>query len=92
MPRYLIEVPHEDTEGACNRAIQIFRATGSHFVTHAEWGCHDNEHKAWMLVDLDDKQQALAIIPPEFRAIAKVTAVERLSPAQLETIAKEHNS
>jgi hypothetical protein len=45
-----------------------------------------------MLVDLDDKQQALAIIPPEFRAIAKVTAVERLSPAQLETIAKEHNS
>lgn len=92
MPRYLIEVPHEDTEGACNRAIQVFRATGSHFVTNAEWGCHDNEHKAWMLVDLDDKQQALAIIPPEFRATAKVTAVERLSPAQLETIAKEHNS
>jgi hypothetical protein len=92
MPKFLIEVPHENTEGACNRALQIFKSTGSHFVTNAEWGCHDNEHKAWILAELEDKQQALLIVPPEFRSVAKITAVERLTPAGLEDIAKEHES
>jgi hypothetical protein len=90
MPKFLIEVPHENTEEACNRAVQIFKATGSHFVTNAEWGCHDDEHKAWMIVDLDDKQQALSILPLEFRSTAKITKVDRLSQADMETIAKEH--
>lgn len=90
MPRFLIEVPHDNTEEACNRAIQVFQATGSHFVTNAEWGCHDNQHKAWILADLDNREQALSILPPAFRAVAKVTAVERLSPAQLQGVAKDH--
>jgi hypothetical protein len=92
MARFLIEVPHENTEEACNNAIAVFRATGSHFVTNAEWGCHDNDHRAWMLVDVDSKQDAVAILPPAFRGAAKVTAVERLSPADLSPTAKDHNS
>ncbi len=90
MPKFLIEVPHENTEQACNRAIEIFKSTGSHFLTNADWGCHDNEHKAWILADLEDKQQALSILPPEFRSAAKITSVERLSRADMESIAKEH--
>jgi hypothetical protein len=92
MPKFLIEVPHENTEQACNRAIDVFKSTGSHFVTNAEWGCHDNEHKAWIIVDLDDKQLALSIIPPEFRTVAKVTAIERLSRADMEAVAKDHKA
>lgn len=92
MPRFLIEVPHDNTEEACNRAIQVFQSTGSHFVTNAEWGCHDNEHKAWILADLESREQALSILPPAFRAVAKVTAVERLSPAELKNVAKDHNT
>lgn len=90
--RFLIEVPHENTEQACNLAIEVFKATGSHFVTNAEWGCHDDVHMAWMLVDLDSKQEALAILPPAFREVAKVTAVERLSPADLTPTASDHRS
>jgi hypothetical protein len=92
MPKFLIEVPHENTEQACNRAVDIFKSTGSHFVTNAEWGCHDNEHKAWIIVELEDKQQALSIVPPEFRAVAKVTEIERLSQANMDSIAKEHRA
>lgn len=88
--RFLIEVPHENTEEACNRAIEVFKATGSHFITNAEWGCHDNEHKAWFLADVESKQEALAIVPPAFRPTAKVTLVERLSPADLTETAKDH--
>lgn len=92
MLRFLIEVPHENTEEACNRAIEVFLNTGSHFVTNAEWGCHDNEHKAWILVDIDNKQEALSILPPAFRAVAKVTEVERLTSQDLTSAAKDHRS
>ncbi|MEX2160690.1 MAG: hypothetical protein WD751_02150 [Anaerolineales bacterium] len=92
MPRFLIEVPHENTEEACNRAIQTFMATGSHFVTNAEWGCHDNEHKAWILLEIGSRQEALTILPPAFRAVAKVTEVERFGPEEMKTAAQDHKN
>ena len=46
MPRFLIEVPHEGTTKACNKAIEVFLRTGSHFLSHADWGCKDGVHKA----------------------------------------------
>ena len=38
MARYLIEVPHDPDHVACDRAARIFLATGSHFMTHADYG------------------------------------------------------
>lgn len=92
MARFLIEVPHENTQEACDRAIRVFQSTGSHFVTNAEWGCHDNEHKAWILVDLDSKQEALSILPPAFRTVAKITEVERFTAKELPTAAEGHGT
>jgi hypothetical protein len=40
MARFLIEVPHKAEPVACTRAVQIFLNTGSHFLTHADWGVH----------------------------------------------------
>lgn len=90
MPKYLIEIPHENSKAACDTAVHAFMTTGSHFCTNAEWGCHDNEHKAWILADLDSKQQALSILPPAFRRDAKVIEVERLSGEALRSVAQEH--
>lgn len=67
-------------------------ATGSHFVTNAEWGCHDNEHKAWILVDIDSKKEALSILPPAFRAVAKVTKVVRFTSLDLPTVTEGHGT
>ena len=92
MPKFLIEVPHGDTKEACERAVEIFMRTGSHFVTNAEWGCHDNEHKAWIMVDLESKQEALSILPPAFRTAAKVTEVERFTSKDFRTAAQGHGS
>ena len=47
MPRFLIEVPHDADVRACTRAVEVLLRTGSHFLTHADWGCKDNEHKAF---------------------------------------------
>ncbi|HJZ40672.1 MAG TPA: hypothetical protein VJ203_09930 [Bacteroidales bacterium] len=73
MAKFLIEVPHSNDKKACNQAIQIFLQTGSHFLTHADWGCMDGEHKAWIIVDVKSKDDARFIIPPVFRSTAKIT-------------------
>ncbi len=45
MARFLIEVTHDAEQVACARAVDAFFKTGSHFFTHADWGCMDGEHK-----------------------------------------------
>ena len=56
MARFLIEVPHEAEKIACARAIQILLNTGSHFLTNADFGCLDGVHKAWIVVEMDTKE------------------------------------
>lgn len=72
MKRFLIEVPHQADKLSCDHAIQVFRETGSHFLTHADWGCHDGEHKAWIIVEVNSRDEANFIIPPMFRHEAKI--------------------
>ncbi len=75
MNKYLIEVPHGSGKHACDEAIKIFLETGSHFLTHADWGCMDGEHKAWLIVEVENKEDAKFIIPPRFRSTAKITQI-----------------
>ena len=72
MPRFLIEVPHDSSTAACNKAIEVFLRTGSHFLTHADWGCLDGDHKAWIVMDVGTRHEALNIVPADYRAKAKV--------------------
>ena len=58
MARYLIEVPHEANFTACSHAVEVFMKTGSHFLTHADFGCADGEHKAWLTVEVDSRTLA----------------------------------
>lgn len=50
MPRFLSEVPHESEVVACARAAKVLPETGSHFLTHADFGCCDDVHKAWIVL------------------------------------------
>lgn len=90
MPRYLIEVPHENSKQACDQAVKAFLATGSHFVTHADWGCDDDEHKAWFVADLDSKEQALSMLPPLFRVNAKITTLRKFTLEGVQETVDQH--
>jgi hypothetical protein len=90
MPRFLVEVPHDNTKEACDRAIQLFQSTGSHFVTNADWGCGDNVHNAWFVAEVDSREEALSLLPPLFRRVAKVVALEKLSSTDLQRVRDEH--
>ena len=45
MARFLIEVPHESGTVSCARANKVLLETGSHFLTHADFGCKDGVHR-----------------------------------------------
>ena len=91
MPKFLIEVPHGETKEACERAVAVFLATGSHFVANAEWGCSDNVHKAWIIAELDNKQEAVSILPPAFRKDTTVVQLENYSPTDAKEIIEKHD-
>ncbi len=44
MAKFLIEVPHPEDKLGCARSIQVFLQSGSHYLTHADYGCGDGEH------------------------------------------------
>ena len=88
--RFLIELPHEATPVACARAIQAILMTGSHFLTHADWGCMDGEHKAWIIVEVGNKDEARAIVPPAFRSEAKIVQLNAFSLEDVDNILRQH--
>jgi len=90
MARFLIEVPHEPETVACARVVEIFLKTGSHFVTHTDWGCMDGDHKAWLIVEVDSKEEARRILPPAFRSHARIVGLNKFSMEQIEEILLVH--
>ena len=90
MARFLIEFPHPEETLACARVVEIFLKTGSHFLTQAEWGCMDGDHKAWIIVEVENKQEACAILPPAFRSRAKIVKLNYFTMAQVDGILQQH--
>ena len=90
MARFLIETPHDGNLVACARAVELFLRTGSHFLTHADWGCKDGEHFAWIVVDVDTRDEARNIIPPIFRAQSKIVQLNAFTIDDLEGMLRQH--
>jgi hypothetical protein len=90
MPRFFIEIPHEAERIACYKAVRVFLATGSHFLTHCDWGCKDGVHKAWITIDADSKQEAQRIIPPAFREQATIVEVGKFSLEEVDAALAQH--
>ena len=90
MARFLIEVPHEGTTAACARAVELFLRTGSHFLTHADWGCRDGEHKSWIIVDVDNKDEARGIVPSVYRSQARIVQLNAFTMKDIDAILRQH--
>ena len=92
MAKFLIEVSHDPEVRACLRAVEVFNRTGSHFLTRADWGCKDGVHKAWIIVELDSKSEALNIVPPDFQSQATVVQLNTFSLEQIEELRRHHDA
>jgi hypothetical protein len=92
MPRFLVEVPHDPERVACARVVEIFLKTGSHYLTHADWGCKDGDHKAWIIADADNREEARSIVPAAMRSQAKIVQLNCFSMGEIEEILYQHQA
>ena len=90
MGRFLIEVPHEEEVLACAKVVEVFLKTGSHYLTNTDWGCRDGEHKSWIVVEVDNKEEARRILPPAFRSQAKIVSLNKFSMEEIDDIRRHH--
>jgi replicative superfamily II helicase len=92
MEKYLIEVPHAGDKASCVRAVQVFLSSGSHFVTNAEWGCKDGEHKAWLIVEVESREDAMRILPSAYKKDAKITRISKFTRKDMEEAVLKHHT
>jgi hypothetical protein len=92
MAKFLIEVPHESETVACARAVKILLESGSHFLTHADFGCEDGVHKAWISVDVDSKEEARHLLPPAYRSRATIVRLCKFGIEELDELIRYHEA
>jgi hypothetical protein len=76
MDRYLIVSPHSKEE--CVKALRQIESIGS--ISHFEFGCKDGEHCGWVILEAENKQEALLAVPSVERHKAKAIRLVRFSP------------
>jgi hypothetical protein len=77
-------------ELACARVVEIFLRTGSHFLSHADWGCLDGDHRAWITVEVSDKTEARNILLPALRADARIIQLNKFTMKDIKDILGHH--
>jgi hypothetical protein len=90
MPKFLIEVPHEADIVACAKVVRVFLQTASHFLSNAEWGCADGCHSAWIIVDVDTKEEARNVVPAAFRRDAKIIMLNKFTMREIDNALQYH--
>lgn len=59
MERYMIESPHPAE--SCDQILQDLHAAG--YLHQFEWGCKDNEHTGWAILEAESLEHAKQIVP-----------------------------
>jgi len=77
MGKYLIEIKNGGDKTSCIRAIEAFLDSRSGLVESVDWGCIEEEHKAWLIIKTYSKQAALQVVPAAYRQNAKTTKLHR---------------
>ena len=89
MPRYLIELTHGGEYADCVKALRAIEVFGSHFVTQADWGCNDGTHAGWLIVELDSRDEALQMVPVEFRHDVRIVELNKFTREQITSLIAE---
>jgi len=90
MPRFLIEVQHPAETVACARAVRELLETGSHYVSHAEFGCLDDVHTGWIVLEAESHEEARRVLPPAERAGARVIRLTKFRVDDLTRLIEHH--
>lgn len=83
MEKYLIEIKNGGDRVSCLRSIQSYLASRTHYITGAEWGCIEEEHKAWLVIKTENREDAMRVIPAAYRQFAKITRLHKFTGKEI---------
>jgi len=69
MDRYIIKSEH--TAEDCRAAVKHFMVYHKNFLTHFEWGCKDDDHTAYAIIEAESHEHALMSVPPAMKDKAR---------------------
>ncbi len=79
MDRFLVISPHE--AGECKAALYDVMEAG--YITHFDWGCSDNDHTGWIVLEASDAKEAMMVVPSKYRHRARAVKLVKFSPEQI---------
>jgi hypothetical protein len=79
MDRFLIILPH--TMEDCVRALKLIEGIG--MITHFDWGCKDGDHTGYVIIEAENKNEALLVMPSGLREKARIIKVAKFSPEEV---------
>lgn len=74
MPQYMIELEHNPNE--CIQSLESFDEDASDLLEDTYWGCMSGRHAGWVVVNADNLEDALGMVPETLRERAMVTQVD----------------
>jgi hypothetical protein len=90
MPKFLIEIPHDPKNPGCDRTVADFMRASAKELQDAQWGCHDNEHKAWLVLTTKNKEGAEDILPEKYRDRAKIVELTKFLDSDKQEMKAHH--
>lgn len=78
MDRFIIISSH--TAEDCRMVIKHFREHHAGFLTHFEWGCYDNDHTAYAIIEAENHAAAMMAVPAVFRDKTRVIKLTHFKP------------
>ncbi len=92
MPKFLIEFHHSSEYEGCVRALDAIQQYGSHLITNADWGCSDGVHTGWLIVDMDNREEARLLVPPQYRADSRIVQLRKFTRDEIQQMKRELES
>jgi hypothetical protein len=65
----------------CINGLKAVEAVG--MITHFDWGCKDGEHTGWVIIEAENKPQAMMVVPPVLRGNAHAVKLVKFSPEEV---------
>ncbi len=82
MARFLIEAPH--TKEDCLDALDSVAALSKELFGRFDWGCGNNVHTGWAIVEAQDATTATMMLPTNIRNQVRAVEVTRFTAEQIQ--------
>jgi hypothetical protein len=90
MGRFMIQASHTPEE--CLDILDEYVKAGAHYLTHTEWGCDENVHTGWIVVEAESDAEARLMVPPIIRNKALLVRLTTYSPEQIKKFHEKYGT